>query len=47
MFDSLSDRLQGVFRSLRGEARFTDRGVPKSHSFDATPPGKQQMSLFD
>ncbi|MDQ3439123.1 MAG: signal recognition particle receptor subunit alpha, partial [Planctomycetota bacterium] len=24
MFDSLSDRLQGVFRSLRGEARLTE-----------------------
>src|SRR5262245_33853648 len=27
MFDSLSDRLQGVFRSLRGEARLTETTV--------------------
>ena len=27
MFDSLSDRLQGVFRSLRGEVRLTDQTV--------------------
>src|SRR5215203_5679103 len=27
MFDSLSDRLQGVFRSLRGEARLTEQTV--------------------
>jgi signal recognition particle subunit SRP54 len=27
MFDSLSDRLQGVFRSLRGEARLTEETV--------------------
>src|SRR5688572_14337407 len=27
MFESLSDRLQGVFRSLRGEARLTDQTV--------------------
>jgi len=27
MFDSLSDRLQGVFRSLRGEARLTEATV--------------------
>src|SRR5918999_3625605 len=27
MFDSLSDRLQGVFRSLRGEARLTEEIV--------------------
>ena len=26
---------------LKGEARFTDRGVPKSHPFDAILPGKQ------
>lgn len=26
---------------LKGEARFTDRGVPKSHPFDALLPGKQ------
>jgi hypothetical protein len=26
---------------LRGEARFTDRGVPKSHPFDTVLPGKQ------
>lgn len=26
---------------LTGEARFTDRGVPKSHPFDAILPGKQ------
>jgi signal recognition particle GTPase len=24
MFDSLSDRLQGVFRTLRGEARLSE-----------------------
>ena len=27
MFDSLSDRLQDVFRSLRGEARLTEQTV--------------------
>jgi signal recognition particle subunit SRP54 len=27
MFESLSDRLQGVFRSLRGEARLTEATV--------------------
>src|SRR5512143_871547 len=27
MFESLSDRLQGVFRSLRGEARLTEQTV--------------------
>src|ERR687890_1609954 len=27
MFESLSDRLQGVFRSLRGEARLTEETV--------------------
>ena len=27
MFDSLSDRLQGVFRSLRGEVRLTEQTV--------------------
>src|SRR5215204_6729736 len=27
MFDSLSDRLQGVFRSVRGEARLTEETV--------------------
>src|ERR687895_2903433 len=27
MFDSLSDRLQGVFRSLRGEVRLTEETV--------------------
>ncbi|HVB38717.1 MAG TPA: signal recognition particle receptor subunit alpha, partial [Vicinamibacterales bacterium] len=27
MFDSLSDRLQGVFRSLRGQARLTESNV--------------------
>jgi signal recognition particle subunit SRP54 len=27
MFDSLSDRLQGVFRTLRGEARLTEETV--------------------
>ncbi len=27
MFESLSDRLQGVFRSLRGEARLTEQSV--------------------
>ncbi len=27
MFDSLSDRLQGVFRSLRGEGRLTEQTV--------------------
>ncbi|MCA1561296.1 MAG: signal recognition particle receptor subunit alpha, partial [Acidobacteria bacterium] len=27
MFESLSDRLQGVFRSLRGEGRLTEQTV--------------------
>jgi signal recognition particle subunit SRP54 len=30
MFESLSDRLQGVFRSLRGEARLTEETVEKA-----------------
>ena len=30
-----------VGSKLRGEARFSDRGVPKSHSFEAVLPGKQ------
>jgi hypothetical protein len=28
-------------QKLRGEARFSDRGVPKSHPFDAILPGRQ------
>jgi hypothetical protein len=30
-----------VGANLRGEARFTDRGVPRTHSFDAIRPGQQ------
>ena len=30
MFESLSDRLQGVFRSLRGEVRLTEADGMKS-----------------
>ena len=30
-----------VGATLRGEARFADRGAPRVHSFDAVPPGRQ------